>query len=183
MFMGVKEFNPIIRVNATRSGSGPRFTRLPTSGDVRAVALRRTLRLFGLPHRINRFRNAAMAVKDNHFNPCMLRSHGCMSVPGRVSPVTVALRRTIRLVGRGHSGRRGHRVGAFRRSGGLRLLGKHCNPCVTFSNGGCHVPGTGRRGMRSLDCRRYVAVVGRTPRPGTENEEDGGRWGRICRRR
>lgn len=158
MSIGVKHFNPMMRVNATSSASGPHFTRVGGKRSVRAVALRRTLSLFGLPHGIKRFRSGAMAVNAKHFKPCMCRGSGCISLPGACSPLRIALSRTVRLVLTGHRTRTGGRVGGFSRSTRVRVLGNECKPCVTCGKDGCGVPGSIM--PISLGCRAYLRVVG-----------------------
>lgn len=157
MSIGVNHFNPIVRVNATSSRRGPHFTRLAGKLSVRAVALRRTLSTFGLPHALKSCSNRAMAMKMKHFKPCIHCSGLFISVPGKASPVRVSLSRTMRLVGGGVRTRRGGFVGMFSTSPSVRILGKHCNPCVDCRGGGCGVP----RGMRptSLDLRTYFGIV------------------------
>lgn len=146
------------RVNATRSRRGPHFTRMGGRVSVRAVALRRTLRLFGLPHALKRCRNGGMIMNTKHFKPCVRGGNLCTSLPGAVSPVAIALRRTVRLLRGGRRTRTRGRVGGFRRRPRLRVLGKHCNPCVTCGNDGCGVPGSVV--PRSLGLRTYLRVIG-----------------------
>ncbi len=167
IFIGVNHCNPVLRLNRTDSARGPHFTRVPHNGAVSRVAVRRTLSTFHLPQAVNRRSNSTIIVNIKQCKPCVCGGNGCASLPHSASPLAIALSRTITILTTTIRRRGRGRLHSFSRSDRVRVLGKHCKPCVTCGNGGCHLPGGCRATVTAIDCSSYLTVISTTSRQKT----------------